>query len=81
MINISVFNKDKITITIFLVLSLFITLFPPFSWGDERLSTEKERNEFYNNKKAIDILPIKKYDFINSSKKEFSLGWGWIKYP
>ncbi len=82
MINISVFNKDKITITIFLVLSLFITLFPPFSWGDERLATEKERNKTYNNKKAIDILPIKQYDFIfNSSKKEFSFGWSWIENP
>jgi hypothetical protein len=85
MVNTSVYNKDKLPIIIFLVLILFITLFPPFSWGDERLITEKERNKYYNDyrKQAYEIFPIKQYDFIfSNSKKEITSDniWGWEDY-
>lgn len=85
MINTSIFNKDKLPIIIFLGLILFITLFPPFSWGDERLITEKERNKYYYeyDKKAYEIFPIKQYDFIfNNSKNEITSDnvWGWVDY-
>lgn len=57
-------------------------MFPSLSWGDERLSTDKERNESYNDKRAYDVLPIKQYDFIFSSiKKEFPFGWTWKENP
>lgn len=83
MINITVFEKDKIPIIIFLVLILFITLFPPFSWGDERIITEKERNKYYYkfDKQAYEIFPIKQYDFIfSNSKKEITSDnvWDWV---
>lgn len=85
MINTSIFNKDKLPIIIFLGLILIITLFPPFSWGDERLITEKERNKYYYeyDKKAYEIFPIKQYDFIfNNSKNEITSDnvWGWVDY-
>ncbi|MCC6550197.1 MAG: hypothetical protein IT279_09025 [Ignavibacteriaceae bacterium] len=70
--------KNKYSLSVFLLLSLVITLFPPFSWGDERLSTESERKEFFGDKIAMDVLPIKQYDFIlSNSKREFPLGWDW----
>src|SRR5690606_37544951 len=47
-----------------------------------RLSTERSRNEYFNAKKAYDVLPIKQYDFVfNDMKKEFSFGWTWIENP
>lgn len=76
--SILIFNKDILSLSIFLILSLSITLFPPYSWGDERLSTEKERNKIYCGKRAYEIFPIKQYDFVfNDIKKEFFIGWSW----
>ena len=72
---------DKVSQIIFLLLCLFISLFPPFSWGNERLLTDKSQNEYYNTYKARDVLPIKQYDFVfNDMKKEFSFGWTWERY-
>ena len=81
MITTKYFEKDKLPIIIFLLLILFITLFPPFSWGDERLLTEKERNRYGYGKRAYEIFPIKQYDFIfNNAKKEITSdnAWDWI---
>ena len=71
-------TKERIPFLIFLFLSLLITIFPPFSWGDERLSTQRERYTYYYGKRADVIFPIKQYDFIfNNIKKEIPVGWGW----
>lgn len=81
MINTKYFEKDKLPIIIFLLLILFITLFPPFSWGDERLLTEEERNRYGYGKMAYEIFPIKQYDFIfNNAKKEITSdnAWDWV---
>jgi len=63
-------NKNKILIGSFIFLSIVISLFPPFSWGDERLRTisERQRIHYYYE----DKIPIKEYDFLfNDLKKEF----------
>lgn len=52
------------------LLVLLTTLFPPYSWGDEKLRTISERNRFSNYYSYN--LPIKEYDFIfNPVKKDF----------
>jgi len=76
------FFRDKFFVLLLVMIWLFISLFPPFSWGDERLTTERGRKEIYNKTLAENILPIKQYDFIfNSNKKEFSFGWNWVANP
>lgn len=65
-------DKLKPAVFIFLILSSFITLFPPFQWGVERLRTIEERKTSQNI--FSDNLPIKEYNFIfSSSKKEFTV--------
>jgi hypothetical protein len=75
------YNILKIYLPVLLVLIfLFIlaTLFPPYSWGDERLKTKDERNKYIRDVGYLnDLLPIKEYDFLfSSSKKEIFVGWG-----
>lgn len=63
-------NKNIILIVIFIFLSIIISLFPPYSWGNEKLKTTNERQSvhyYYGDK-----IPIKEYDFLfNDLKKEF----------
>jgi hypothetical protein len=64
--------KYRIFILTFLSLSIPITLFPPFEFGDQYLETKGERRQSFM---VIDDLPIKKYDFLfASNKKYFSIG-------
>ncbi len=61
----------KIALAIFIILSVIISLFPPFEFGNEKLKTQYERNINY---KIVEKLPIKQYDFIfNSNEKYFIL--------
>jgi hypothetical protein len=61
----------KISAALFVFLSLIISLFLPFEFGNEKLRTLQERNA---NSKIIDTLPIKQYDFIfHNNKKYFVL--------
>lgn len=66
-------QKNIILILSFIILSLIISLFPPYSWGDEKLRTQRERqrvNYYFENK-----IPFKQYDFLfNDIKKEFTIG-------
>ena len=62
----------KFSLIIFVILSIVISLFPPFEFGNEKLKTLSERKV---NSKIIDKLPIKDYDFIfRNNKKYFVLG-------
>jgi hypothetical protein len=74
--------KPKINVQTMLIIFAFmaipITLFPPFYYGNERLTTEAERNnpisENFPNTKAKSFLPVKDYDFIfGNSSKTFSV--------
>lgn len=61
----------KISLIVFLFLSLIISLFLPFEFGGEKLRTLSERKV---NRKIAEKLPVKTYDFIfNSNKKYFVL--------
>lgn len=66
-------QKNIILIFSFIILSFIISLFPPYSWGDEKLRTQNERQRvsyYYENK-----IPFKQYDFLfNDIKKEFPIG-------
>lgn len=63
-------SKYKILIGSFILLSVVISLFPPFSWGDERLRTLSERQTTHYYLK--DKIPVKEYNFLfNDLKKEF----------
>lgn len=63
-------SKNKILIGSFILLSTLISLFPPFSWGDEKLRTMSERKKIYSY--LEDYIPLKEYDFLfNDLKKEF----------
>jgi hypothetical protein len=66
-------QKNIILIISFITLAFIISLFPPYSWGDEKLKTERERqriNYYYENN-----LPFKQYDFLfNDIRKEFKIG-------
>jgi hypothetical protein len=54
------------------VLMTAATLFPPFNWGEERLTTVGERALFR------ETLPVKGYAFIfGASSRIVSLPWGW----
>ena len=65
------YNFIKFSTAIFILLSVIISLFPPFEFGNEKKRTLSERR---NNSKIVDKLPIKKYDFIfNDNKKYFAL--------
>jgi hypothetical protein len=57
----------KISLTIFVFLSLIISLFPPFEFGRAYSVNARKGTMF-------DRLPIKQYDFIfNSNRKNFAL--------
>lgn len=57
---------------ILMLLILIVTLFPPYSWGNEKLRTLSERNLLSFN--YAYNLPIKEYDFIfNPVKKNFQI--------
>ncbi|MCL5029038.1 MAG: hypothetical protein M1480_08470 [Bacteroidetes bacterium] len=63
-------SKNKILIGSFILLSIVISLFPPFSWGDEKLRTISERQTIHYY--LEDKIPVKEYDFLfNDLKKEF----------
>lgn len=63
-------SENKILIGSFLLLSVVISLFPPFSWGDEKLRTISERQTIHYY--LEDKIPVKEYDFLfNDLKKEF----------
>lgn len=66
-------QKNIILIVSFITLAFIISLFPPYSWGDEKLKTERERQRisyYYENN-----LPFKQYDFLfNDIRKEFKIG-------
>lgn len=62
----------KRSFLIFLFFSTFITIFPPFKFGGEKLRTLTERKQNYN---LAYKLPIKKYDFIfGSNQKPIQVG-------
>jgi hypothetical protein len=61
----------KYFLSIFITLSIIISLYPPFEWGKEKLRTLSERRLT----SISDELPIKSYDLIfNSNKKQFAIG-------
>ena len=61
----------KISLIIFVFLALLISLFPPFEFG-HMINTVDDRITYAG---VVDILPVKKYDFIlNSNKKKIALG-------
>ncbi len=64
-------NKNifvKASAAIFVFLALIISLFPPYEFGNEKIRTLSERRL---NRKIIEKLPIKSYDFIISSNKKY----------
>jgi|GEM_PF-3674684 hypothetical protein len=63
-------NKNKILIVSFLLIGAIISLFPPFSWDNERLRSPNDRDRL--NYYFEDKIPVKGYDFLfNDLKKEF----------
>jgi hypothetical protein len=61
----------KYSIPVFLLLAIYISLFPPFQWGGDKIKTHNERENF----EYSDLLPIKEYDFLFSgNKKLFKVG-------
>lgn len=69
--------KDyKIGLTIFLILGIVITLYPPYLWDTKKFIDKDEHYEFLYryNINTIDF-PFKSYDFLFSNYKR--IGWGW----
>ncbi len=65
----------------FLSLVTAATLFPPFNWGQEWLTTEAERRLIMRHPWMYERLPIKTYAFLfGNSKKAFLVNWGWDSY-
>lgn len=61
----------KTFLIIFIVLAIPVTLFPPYSWGEERLLNESDRNtELFQGIKAKDVLPVKDFAFILAEDRQ-----------
>jgi len=67
----------KTPLLIFLLLAIPITLFPPFSWGEEKLQTEADQNKpLFSDVEEIvakEVLPISQFAFVfGNHKRVFS---------
>ncbi len=58
----------KISVAIFIILAIIISLFPPFEFGNEMIKTESERR---SNSDIANKLPIKEYDLLLGSNKKY----------
>jgi hypothetical protein len=62
----------KTFLIIFIVLAIPVTLFPPYSWGEERLLTNAEIFDG-SGIRANEVLPIKDFAFVfDEDRKNFS---------